>query len=108
MKHDNTIYLDETETKKLAERLQEAFNIFTGEMKKLTGYKDSTNYDLLIEGIKEATGVTLSPSTLRDLITLKHKGGYQKATFDAIEKFIDSYTGAPSLKGMKNIFEPVK
>lgn len=108
MSNDNIINLSETETKKLAERLQEAFNIYNGEMRKLTGYKDSEAYHLLIEGIEKTTGITISASTLRDLITLKHKGGFKKSNFDAIEKFIDAYSGAPSLKGNKNIFLPVK
>ena len=97
MKHSNYIQLNKSELLTLSERLQEAFNMFNGEMKKLTGYKDSDDYSKLIYEIKRVTGITLGNSTLRDLITLKHTGRFQKSTFDVIEKFIDYYTKSPSV-----------
>jgi len=74
----------------------------------LTGYKDSENYQKLIEAIQETTGVTLSNSTLRDIIKLKHNGQFRPDTFDAIDKFISAYTKSPrSFKG-KGRVEVVK
>jgi len=96
------------ELKNISSSLQFAFNTYEGKIMKLTAYKESNNYYLLSQAIKKTTGFTLGRSTLRDLITLKHKGQFQPHVFEAIDKFISSYTKSPkSFQGSTTV-EPIK
>lgn len=90
-----------------SEKLKAAFNVFCGKNMKLTAYKDSKNYEKLQGAIQKTTGVKISEATLRDIITLKHKGKFRQDTFEAIDGFIASYTGLPRSLG-QDVIEPVK
>lgn len=108
MGSNNYICLKKEELRTFSKNLQDAFNTFCGEPMKLTGYKDSDNYDTLVQAIKKGTKITLSKSTLRDLITLKHNGKFQENTFVAIDKFISTYTKTPHSFNKKTFSDPIK
>ena len=104
----NYIKLLEIEIIEIRDNLKKAFNIYCGKIMELTSYKDSENYHKLKEAIEKTTGVHLSTSTLRDFITLKRKGAFRHDTFEAIDKFISTYTNTPSSINNKPYIEPIK
>jgi hypothetical protein len=105
----NRVSVSKEDLKTTSENLKLAFNIFCGKPMELNAYKDSKNYDKLVRAIKETTGISLSSSTLRDLITLKHRGRFHYDTFCAIDKFIATYTNTPlSFPLDENYSTPIK
>jgi 3D (Asp-Asp-Asp) domain-containing protein len=108
MGNKNYVEVDKEKLRIIRDDLQDAFNIFCGAEMKLTGYKESDSYDKLIGAIKDTTGITLSKSTLRDLITLKHNGKFQRDTFEALDQFISAYTKSPRTLNRKTNVEPIR
>ncbi len=108
MEIKNYIDLKENEIKEIRDNLLKAFDIYCEEPMKLTGYKDSRAYEKLQKAIKDTTGVTLGTSTLRDFITLKRKGAFRHDTFEAIDKFIATYTNTPTSIKNKPYITPAK
>ncbi|MBK8875660.1 MAG: hypothetical protein IPN13_17790 [Bacteroidetes bacterium] len=53
---------------------------------------------MLSKAIRLTSGTALSISMLRDIITLKHNGRFQFSKFDAIQKFILTYSGKFDVK----------
>ncbi|MBP9082464.1 MAG: hypothetical protein KBH11_05280 [Bacteroidia bacterium] len=82
----------------IAQGIQNAFDNYSGKKQKLGAYKDSENYYMLSKAIRLTSGTALSISMLRDIITLKHNGRFQFSKFDAIQKFILTYSGKFDVK----------
>lgn len=108
MERKGYVSVEKEIVKTISKNLQDAFNTYCGKSMKLNGYKDSNEYEELIQAIKKTTGITLGKSTLRDLITLKHSGKFQSTTFKTIDKFIATYTKTPESFNKKVFSEPIK
>lgn len=108
MENKNNIFVAFDKLKNISQNLADAFNTYSGKNMKLTGYKDSPNYEKMAEAIKETTGIPIGVSTLRNLITLKHNGHFQPKKLEAIDKFISTYTNTPRSFTLRSKVEPIK
>lgn len=107
MGKENNIHLNSEQLKTFSNDLEEAFKVYSQKPIKFTGYKDKM-YELLGDAIYKTTQIRLGNSTLRNIITLTHDGNFQRKTFEAIDKFIVTYTKKPRSFMHKLYIEPIK
>ena len=110
-KEKNTLVcLDSNHLDIFARLLHQAYNNYMGKKITLSSYKESDNYYKLSEAIENSTTIKISPSTLRNIITNRHGGKFQRKVFDAINYFINENIKGRDNSGIETVVlsKPIK
>lgn len=106
-KRTNDIILSQLEYLNLVRLIEEVFRQKTKTPLKFTGARTSKIYDLLKQEIELTSGIILGSSFLCSLMSLKHNKRFQAVTFDALQKFVRSFSYSSTnqvLDGTQKVF----